>query len=124
MADLNTWSITGRLTANADYKVLASGKGVLTANVAVNTGFGEYQKTTYVKVQQWGERGKNIIQYLNKGNLIACSGELTINEWSTREGEKHTDLQLTVNNIQMLGSKKVNATEQSPSYDEDSDVEF
>ena len=127
MADLNSWSITGRLTANAEYKVLASGKGLLTANVAVNTGFGEYQKTTYVKVQQWGERGKNIVQYLNKGNLIACSGELTANEWSTREGEKRIDLQLTVNNIQMLGSKKADATDQHSSYDDNDDddiIEF
>lgn len=129
MADLNSWSITGRLTANADYKVLASGKGLLTANVAVNTGFGEYQKTTYVKVQQWGERGKNIVQYLNKGNLIACSGELSTNEWSTREGEKRVDLQLTVNSIQMLSSAKRNeasdTTDQPSSYDEEEgDVKF
>lgn len=114
MADLNAWSITGRLTSDADYKVLASGKGLLTVNVAVNTGFGEYQKTTFVKVQQWGERGKNIVQYLNKGNLIACTGELTVNEWSTREGEKRIDLQLTVQSIQMLSSKKADATSDLP----------
>lgn len=106
MADLNNWAITGRLTADAEFKVLASGKGLLTMNVAVNTGFGEYAKTTFVKVQQWGDRGKNIVEYLRKGTLIACAGELTTNEWSTREGEKRVDLQLNALNIQFYNTKK------------------
>ena len=106
MADLNNWSITGRLTADAEYKTLASGKNLLVMNVAVNTGFGEYAKTTFVKVQQWGDRGGKIVDYLRKGTLIACSGELSTNEWSTREGEKRVDLQLTTNSLQLYKKKK------------------
>ena len=43
--------------------------------------------------------------------------------WS-REGEKRVDLQLTVNNIQMLGSKKADVTDQPSSYDEEGNVTF
>lgn len=114
MADLNNWSITGRLTADAEYKTLASGKNLLVMNVAVNTGFGEYAKTTFVKVQQWGDRGGKIVDYLRKGTLIACSGELSTNEWSTREGEKRVDLQLTINSLQFYNTKKVDTSDSIP----------
>lgn len=114
MADLNNWSITGRLTADAEYKTLASGKNLLVMNVAVNTGFGEYAKTTFVKVQQWGDRGGKIVDYLRKGTLIACSGELSTNEWSTREGEKRVDLQLTTNSVQFYNTKKADTSDSIP----------
>lgn len=114
MADLNNWSITGRLTADAEYKTLASGKNLLVMNVAVNTGFGEYAKTTFVKVQQWGDRGGKIVDYLRKGTLIACSGELSTNEWSTREGEKRIDLQLTINSLQFYNTKKADTSDSIP----------
>lgn len=114
MADLNNWSITGRLTADAEYKTLASGKNLLVMNVAVNTGFGEYAKTTFVKVQQWGDRGGKIVDYLRKGTLIACSGELSTNEWSTREGEKRVDLQLTTNSLQFYNTKKADTSDSIP----------
>lgn len=114
MADLNNWSITGRLTADAEYKTLASGKNLLVMNVAVNTGFGEYAKTTFVKVQQWGDRGGKIVDYLRKGTLIACSGELSTNEWSTREGEKRVDLQLTINSLQFYNTKKADTPDSIP----------
>lgn len=114
MADLNNWSITGRLTADAEYKTLASGKNLLVMNVAVNTGFGEYAKTTFVKVQQWGDRGGKIVDYLRKGTLIACSGELSTNEWSTREGEKRVDLQLTINSLQFYNTKKADTSGSIP----------
>lgn len=114
MADLNNWSITGRLTADAEYKTLASGKNLLVMNVAVNTGFGEYAKTTFVKVQQWGDRGSKIVDYLHKGTLIACSGELSTNEWSTREGEKRVDLQLTTNSLQFYNTKKADTSDSIP----------
>ena len=114
MADLNNWSITGRLTADAEYKTLASGKNLLVMNVAVNTGFSEYAKTTFVKVQQWGDRGGKIVDYLRKGTLIACSGELSTNEWSTREGEKRVDLQITINSLQFYNTKKADTSRSIP----------
>lgn len=114
MADLNNWSITGRLTADAEYKTLASGKNLLVMNVAVNSGFGEYAKTTFVKVQQWGDRGGKIVDYLRKGTLIACSGELSTNEWNTREGEKRVDLQLTTNSLQFYNTKKADTSDSIP----------
>ena len=103
MADLNVWAITGRLTKDAEYRLLASGKALLSCNVAVNTGWGEYKKTTFAKVNQWGERGANLCNYLKKGKLVAISGTLTVSTWTDRNGKEHTELVVDTSNIQLLG---------------------
>lgn len=108
MADLNSFSFTGRLTSDASFRTLASGKGILTASAAVNTGYGDYKKTLFIKVQQWGDSGKNVVQYLKKGNLVAGTGEMSRSEWDSSDGIKHVDFVVDVRGIQMLGSKKNN----------------
>lgn len=102
MADLNVWAVTGRLTKDAEFRTLASGKALLTCDIAVNTGWGDYAKTTYVRVQQWGERGKNLAQYLKKGKPIAVSGSLSVNTWTGKDGVERQQLALDTTSIQML----------------------
>lgn len=104
MADINCFAFTGRLTKDATVRTLASGKKVLTADVAVNTGFGEYKKTLYIKVQQWGDRGEKLTPYLKKGQFIGGTGEMSRNEWGD-EGNKKVDFVVDVMSIQLLGSK-------------------
>lgn len=115
MADLNVWTVTGRLTRDAEYRTLASGKSLLSCDIAVNTGWGEYAKTTFARVQQWGERGQNLVKYLKKGKPIAVSGTLTINVWSKRDGTEQQQLVLDTNSIQLLSGGKDDVVSLAPS---------
>lgn len=113
MADINNFTITGRLVRDAEFKTLPSGKSLLEMSVAVNTGYGQYKKTTWVKVQQWGDRGANVAAYLIKGTLIGCTGELTTQQWEGKQdGQIHTDLVLSTMNVQILSSKKQESSEE------------
>ena len=106
MSDLNNWSITGRLVKDAAFRTLPSGKHVTEMSCAVNTGFGQYKKTTFVKITVWGDGLQKLVPYLTKGSLIAASGELTTNEWTSKlDGSVHTDLCMTSCDIQLLQSK-------------------
>ena len=105
MSDLNCFSFTGRLTQDATVRTLASGKKVLTANAAINTGYGEYKKTLFVKLQMWGDHGEKVVQYLTKGKSIATSGELSRSEWQTHEGKQMVDFVIDVRAINLVGSK-------------------
>lgn len=124
MADLNSFSFTGRLTSDASFRTLASGKGILTANVAVNTGYGDYKKTLFIKVQQWGDNGKNVVQYLKKGNLVAGTGEMSRSEWDSSDGIKHVDFVVDVRVIQMLVSKKDNEQRTTAENIDTEDIPF
>ena len=96
MSDLNVMSLTGRLTKDATFGTVgSSGKQLLSMNVAVNTGFGQSKKTLFIKVNMWGERGEKIVQYLKKGTVVAVSGPLSLNEWTSADGAAMTDLVVT-----------------------------
>ena len=110
MADLNVWAVTGRLTKDAEFRTVATGKQLLTCDIAVNTGWGEYKKTTFARVQQWGERGKNLVQYLKKGKLVAVSGSLSVNVWTRKDGVEQQQLVLDATGIQLLSSGREEAS--------------
>ena len=117
MADLNNFSFTGRLTEDGQYRTLPSGKGVLTIKVACNSGYGNYKRTTFLKVQQWGDSGEKIAQYLKKGNLVAGTCELYRNDWTGKDGKQFVDIVVDVRAIQMLGNKSHEQSYAPPSDD-------
>lgn len=107
MADINQFTFTGHLASDAAVRNTSTGKQVLTFTVAVNTGFGQYAKTLFIKVQQWGAKSANLVPYLKKGTLIGASGELSTTEWTSQQtGEVHNDLVVTVFSFNLLGSKR------------------
>lgn len=123
MSDINAFVFTGRLTKDATMRTLATGKKLLVADVAINTGYGDFKKTLFIKVQMWGDRGEKILPYLKKGQLIGTNGELSRNEWGD-EGNKRVDLVVDIMNMNLLGSaaststvKKATDSESIPSDD-------
>lgn len=114
MADLNSFAFTGRCTQDATIREIASGKKVLSVNVAVNTGYGDYKKTLFIKVQMWGERGEKVLGYLKKGQMIAGQGEMSRSEWTSKEGKQYVDFIVDVNNIQLLSSCSCKKDEPPP----------
>lgn len=129
MADINQFTFTGHLASDAAVRNTSTGKQVLTFTVAVNTGFGQYAKTLFIKVQQWGAKSANLVPYLKKGTLIGASGELSTTEWTSQQtGEVHNDLVVTVFSFNLLGGSKRDATpsdeRSAGSKDSRDDVQF
>ena len=124
MADLSHFIFTGRLTQDASVRTLASGKKVLSANVAINTGYGEYKKVMFVKVQMWGERGDKIVEYLKKGTPISCDGIPERNEYDTRDGQHYVEFLVTTNEINFIGSRPQAQQQDSTPSDYPDDIPF
>ena len=106
MADLISYAFTGRLGSDAQIKRTPNGKTYMEMSVAVTTGYGEYKKTLWIKVKQWGERVNNIVGIFTKGALITACGEPSINEWDGKDGSHHASLEVNCMNVQILSSKK------------------
>lgn len=118
MADVSGYIFTGRLTKDAQIKNV-NGKTLMELDVANNVGYGDYAKTNWLKVKMWGDRAINIAPIFTKGSLVGGMGELTTNEWtSNTTGEKHVDLIVTCQNVQLLvGKKNVDNPEQNEQPD-------
>ena len=122
MADLSSYAFTGRLGADAQIKRTPNGKTYMEMSVAVTTGYGEYKKTLWIKVKQWGERVNNIVGIFTKGALVSACGEPSINEWDGKDGSHHASLEVNCMNIQILSSKKT-TTDNEREYENDNPAE-
>lgn len=119
MSDLNSCTFTGNLTKDAEVKLIgAKQTPCCEFTIANNTGFGQYEKASFIQVQLWGQSGSNLQQYLKRGTKVGVTGEFTQNDWVDANGVKHSSWRLSSRSIVLLGSSNRNnaAQEPAPSY--------
>jgi len=103
---MNVFSFTGNIGKEAEIRHTANGDAVTGFNVAVKSGYGQNEKTVWVKCSLFGKHGEAVAPYLLKGQQVAVSGELSVQEWTNKEGEKVTDIAVRANDVTLIGGKK------------------
>ena len=111
---MNKVILCGNLTKDMDVKIIKGktkkdndvivGKFIL----AVNEGYGENKKATFIPVTIFNKTVENLEEYLIKGTKVNVVGRLDINNVETGEGYK-TFVSVISNEIQLL---KVAQTEE------------
>jgi single-strand DNA-binding protein len=102
---MNLFSFTGNLGKDAEVKYLPSGAAVCEFSVAVKSGYGEREKTNWVRCAMFGKKAEGQLPgYLQKGTQVAVSGELELQEWEGQNG-KGAALSVSVQNIDLIGGK-------------------
>lgn len=103
---LNLMTLTGRIGQDAVFRAFPNGGGVLSFSVATNSGYGDKEKTLWLRANIFGKRSESKLRdYLVKGQEVAISGELSENEYTTKEGEDRKTLEINVHNIELIGGK-------------------
>ncbi|MDR0683830.1 MAG: single-stranded DNA-binding protein [Spirochaetaceae bacterium] len=106
MADLNHVSLIGRLTRDAEYKVLPSGQAVCNFSIAVNrrrkNGDNWEDEANYFDIVLWGKQADSLNRYLIKGKQIGIDGELRQDRWQ-QEGQNRSKVVISAINVQLLG---------------------
>lgn len=103
---MNSWSLTGNLGQDAETRYTTGGDAVVSFSVAVTSGYGDKQATTWVRCQMWGKRGEAVSQYLTTGQQVGIVGELTAREWEDKNGQKRTSIDVRVNDLTLLGKRE------------------
>ena len=102
---MNVFSFTGNLGNPAEQRFTNDGKSVVGFSVAVKSGYGGKVVTTWVKCSMWGKAGEAVLPYLTKGQMVACSGELSLREYQNKDGSKGFSLEVNVNSLTLCGGK-------------------
>jgi single-strand DNA-binding protein len=106
MMDLNHVSLIGRLTRDAEYKVLPNGQAVCNFSVAVNrrrkNGDLWEDEAHYFDVVLWGKQADSLNRYLVKGKQIGVDGELRQDRWQ-QDGQNRSKVVISATNVQLLG---------------------
>ena len=102
---MNLFTFTGNLGKDAEVKYMPNGNAVCEFSVAVKSGYGEKEKTNWVRCAMFGKKAEGQLpSYLTKGTQVAVSGELELQEWEGQNG-KGAALSVKVDNIDLIGSK-------------------
>ena len=90
---------------DAEIRHTAKGDAITSFSVALNSGYGDSQITTWINCNVWGKRGETLAPMLLKGTKIGISGELANRPYTSKDGVEKHSLELRVNDVTLLGKK-------------------
>ena len=115
---MNHSLFTCRLTKDPELRRVGSGKtetSVITMRVAVDDRQRSKERPgVFLDVEAWGVVAERCGEYLQKGSLIAVSGRLERDEWTSKDGAKRDRLYVVAASVDFLSPKPVAASEPEP----------
>ena len=105
---LNCLVIMGRLTADPELRTTPSGTSVTSFTVAVDRNYckqGEERQTDFIPAVAWRQTADFIIRYFRKGSLIALQGEIQSRNYTDKNNNKRTAIEMLVNQASFCGEK-------------------
>jgi single-strand DNA-binding protein len=121
--------IVGNLGRDPDLRYTPAGKAVANINVATTEKRrdrgGEMQEiTTWFRVTLWGNMAENAAKYLKKGSPIYVEGRLKTDEWTDKDGNNRTTLDVNATEMQFLSSGNNNSRKQDDDSGDDSGDDY
>ena len=102
MAD-NSITLVGNLPRDPEIRFTATGRAVASFSMGVGRRYqvnGDWQEqTSWFNVTAWGQLGENAAATLVKGSRVVVTGRLEQREYTSREGEKRTAIDVVADDI-------------------------
>ncbi len=121
---LNVVTLVGRVGGEPDVKYFESGSVVCNLTLAVNRRSRNNDQPDWFNLEIWGKTAEVAANYVRKGSLIGVSGSLKFESWQDKgTGMSRSKPVIRVDRLDLLGSKRDEVNEGSPSYG-DNEGEF
>lgn len=127
--DINSVTLIGRLTRDAELKYSNSGTAFVNLSLANNysrkQGEEWMSEVNYFDVTIIGKRAEALHKYLVKGKQIGIHGELRQDRWE-QDGQKRYRVKIMADDIQLLGGgdQQQSTEQESSGSDFEDDVPF
>lgn len=102
---MNRITIIGNLTRDPETRTTTSGKTVCAFTVAVNRR-GSDNKADFFRVAAWEKLGENCQKYLAKGRKVAVVGSVSVNTYTTKDGESRASLEVMAQDVEFLSPRE------------------
>jgi len=108
---VNKVILVGRLGRDPETRYTSGGQAVCHFSLATDETFkdksGERQKRTeWHKIVAWGKKAEFAQQYLKKGQEVYVEGSIRSNEWTDKENQKRTTVEIIASDFRFVGSKQ------------------
>ena len=102
--------LAGNLTRDIEVRYTQSGAAIGNTAIATSRKFksqaGEQkEEVLFVDITFFGRTAEIANQYLRKGSKVLVDGRLKLDQWTAQDGSKRSKHSVTVESLQMLGSK-------------------
>lgn len=102
--------LAGNLTRDIEIKYTQGGTAIGNTAIATSRKFksqtGEQkEEVLFVDITFFGRTAEIANQYLRKGSKVLVDGRLKLDQWTAQDGSKRSKHSVTVESLQMLGSK-------------------
>jgi single-strand DNA-binding protein len=111
---MNNFNFTGRLGSDAEVRHTPSGAAVCNFSVAVDSGYGDNKKSTWIRCAIWGKRAESKLPgFLLKGQQVGICGELSGREFD-HNGVTKMSIEVNVSDVTLLGDAPNQKPPQTP----------
>ena len=110
-ADINSVTLTGRLTRDSELKYMQSGNAQVRFSIAVgrskrNADGSWGTETSYFDCVYYGKPAEGVNSFLQKGRQVALTGELRQDRWEGQDGQARTRVEIYVSSLLLLAPSK------------------
>ena len=103
---LNKVILMGRMVKDPELRHTNSGNAVASFSIAVNSGYGDEQKTDFINCVAWNKTAEFINNWFAKGRMIVLVGRLSTRTYESQDGRKNYVTEVIVNEATFGDSKK------------------
>ena len=100
--------LIGRLVADPELRQTPNGISVCTFRIAVDRAYspkdGEKQ-ADFLDIVAWRERAEFVTRYFGKGKLILVEGSIQTRNYTDKNDQKRTAVEVVAENVRFVGSK-------------------
>ena len=102
---MNSVILIGNLTRDPElrYSTGMNQTAICRFTVAVNDGYGDKQRTSFIPVVVFGKQAENCDRYLAKGRKVAVNGRSQTGSYTNKAGAKVYTTDVIANNVEFLG---------------------
>lgn len=102
---MNSITITGNITRDAEVRHIPSGDAVASFSVADNQG--KDKKAIFWNCSLFGKRAESLAQYLTKGQAVTVVGTISEREFTDKNtGQPRKAMDVRVNDVALQGGKR------------------
>jgi len=103
---MNKVMLIGNLTKDPELSTTQSGISICKFSIAVNSRTGsESDKVNFFNIVTWRGLADNCSKYLQKGNKIAVSGRIELDNYTDKDGNQKTWISVQADDVEFLTPK-------------------
>lgn len=98
-------TVCGHLGRDPETRFLPDGKPACQFSLATSRKVKGEEQTTWWRVSTFGRTAEIAAEYLKKGSAVLIAGEPMLREYTTKEGERRTSLEIVADRLTLLSGR-------------------